>query len=110
MARAKSSSSNSEKVRPRRALSPDARENQLIALAYDTVEERMRNGTASAQETVHFLRLGSSIVRLQKKELEERILLEKSKIKAIESQEEIKQLYEDAIAALRSYGGSDSDE
>lgn len=97
-------------TRLRRAISPDARENQLIALAYDTVEDRMRNGTASAQETVHFLRLGSSLVRLQKKELEERILLDRSKIKAIESQEEIKQLYEDAIAALRSYGGSDSDE
>lgn len=96
---------DSEKLVPRRAISPDARENQLIALAYDTVEERMRNGTASAQETVHFLKLGSSLVRLQKKELEERILLEKSKVKAIESQEEIKQLYEDAIAALRSYGG-----
>lgn len=96
-------------VRPRRAISPDARENQLIALSYDLVEERMRNGTASAQETTHFLKLGSSLVRLQKRELEERILLEKSKIKAIESQEEIKQLYEDAISALRSYGG-DPDE
>ncbi len=96
-------------VRPRRALSPDDRENQLIALAYNTVEERMRNGTASAQETVHFLRLGSSLVRLQKKELEERIILEKSKVKAIESQEEIKQLYEDAIAALRSYGGGSNE-
>lgn len=102
------SNQNPSVVRPRRALSPDDRENQLIALAYNTVEERMRNGTASAQETVHFLRLGSSLVRLQKKELEERILLEKSKVKAIESQEEIKQLYEDAIAALRSYGGSDA--
>ena len=102
-------SQNPPKVQPRHALSPDDRENQLIALAYSTVEERMRNGTASAQETVHFLKHGSSLVRLQKKELEERILLEKSKVKAIESQEEIKQLYEDAIAALRSYGGN-SDE
>lgn len=92
-------------VQPRRALSEDGRENQLIDLTYNLVEERLRNGTASSQETVHFLKLGSSLARLQKKELEERILLEKSKIKAIESQEEIKVLYEDAIAALRSYGG-----
>lgn len=105
MSQRKESNPDLSEIRPRRAISPDARENQLIALAYDTVEERMRNGTASAQETVHFLRLGSSLVRLQKKELEERILLEKSKVKAIESQEEIKELYADAIAAMRSYGG-----
>lgn len=107
MPRKKSSTQEVSEIRPRRAISPDARENQLIALAYDTVEERMRNGTASAQETTHFLKLGSSLARLQKKETEERILLMKSKIKAIESQEEIKQLYEDAISALRSYGGND---
>lgn len=109
MPRTSKSAPKSDAPRPRRAISPDAREDQLIALAYDTVEERMRNGTASAQETVHFLRLGSSLVRLQKKELEERILLEKSKVKAIESQEEIKQLYEEAISALRSYGGAASE-
>ena len=89
----------------RKAISPDARENQLIGLAYDTAEERMRNGTASSQEIVHFLKLGSSLVRLQKKEIEERILLDKQKIKTMESQEEIKQLYEGAIEAIRSYGG-----
>lgn len=96
-------------IKPRRALSDDGRENQLIDLTYNLVEERLRNGTASSQETVHFLRLGSSLARLQKKELEERILLERSKIKAIESQEEIKELYENAIMALRSYGGSNAE-
>jgi hypothetical protein len=89
----------------RKALSSEARENQLIALAMDTVEERMRNGTASSQEIVHFLRLGSSLAKLQKKEIEERIELDKAKVKAYESSEEFKQLYEDAIKAMKSYGG-----
>lgn len=89
----------------RKALSPDARENQLIALAMDTAEERMLNGTASSQEIVHFLRLGSSLVKLQKEEIRERIELDKSKVKAIESAEEYKKLYESAIEAMKSYGG-----
>lgn len=89
----------------RKALSPDARENQLIALAMDTAEERMLNGTASSQEIVHFLRLGSSLVKLQKEEIRERIELDKSKVKAIESAEEYKKLYEEAIKAMKSYGG-----
>ena len=93
----------------RKALSPDARENQLIALAMDTAEERMLNGTASSQEIVHFLRLGSSLVRLQKEEIKERIELDKSKVKAIEATEEYRKLYEDAIQAMKSYGGGSSD-
>lgn len=94
----------SSKIR-RKALSPDARENQLIALAMDTAEERMLNGTASSQEIVHFLRLGSSLVKLQKEEIRERIELDKSKVKAIESADEYKKLYADAIEAMKSYGG-----
>lgn len=91
----------------RKAISPDARENQLIALAMDTAEERMLNGTASSQEIVFFLKLGSSLSRLQKKELEARTQLAKSKVKAIEASEEYKSLYEDAIKAMRSYSGTD---
>lgn len=105
MAKAKS---QPEEPRPnlrRKAISPDARENQLIALAMDTAEERMLNGTASSQEIVHFLRLGSSLVKLQKQEIKERIELDKSKVKAIESSEEYKKLYQDAIEAMKSYGG-----
>ena len=89
----------------RKALSPDAREDQLIALAMDTAEERMLNGTASSQEIVHFLRLGSSLAKLQKEEIRERIELDESKVKAIESADEYKKLYEDAIKAMKSYGG-----
>lgn len=93
----------------RKALSPDARENQLIALAMDLAEERMRNGTASAQEIVHFLRLGSSLANLQKEETRQRVELDKAKVKAYSTNEEIKKLYEEAMQAMRSYSGN-SDE
>ena len=47
------SSSSPRKIRP--AISPEARDNQLIALAYNLVEKRLLEGTASSQETTHFL-------------------------------------------------------
>lgn len=105
MAKAKPQAEQPSRDLRRKALSPDARENQLIALAMDTAEERMLNGTASSQEIVHFLRLGSSLAKLQKEEIRERIELDKSKIKAIESADEYKKLYEEAINAMKSYGG-----
>ena len=47
--------------RGRPALHPENREMQLTALAYDAAEQRLRDGTASAQEIVYFLKLGSRI-------------------------------------------------
>lgn len=109
MAKSRKEASRQSETRPQKALSMDARENQLINLAMNTAEERMRNGTASSQEIVHFLKLGSSLVQLQKKEIAQRVELDKAKIKAYESAEEYKKLYEDAIAAMRSYQGGVSD-
>ena len=54
MAKVKTTTSNSKstrKIRP--ALTPEARENQLISLAVDLVEQRLLDGTASSQETTH---------------------------------------------------------
>ena len=38
------------------AMSEEAREKQMIALAVDSVEERMRTGKASASEYVYYLK------------------------------------------------------
>lgn len=103
-----SSSGSSRKIRP--ALSPEARENQLIALAVDLVEQRLLDGTASSQETTHFLKLGSTKNRLEMERLREENELMRTKRRAIESGEEMKVLYENAINAMKNYsghGGSD---
>ena len=42
-----------KKMRP--ALTPEARENQLISLAVDLAEEQLRDKTASSQVITHFL-------------------------------------------------------
>lgn len=47
--------SSGEDVGMRPALSPEARENQMISLAMDLVEKRLREGTASSAETTHSL-------------------------------------------------------
>ena len=92
------------------ALSPEARENQLIALAYNVAEERMRNGTASSQEIVHFLRLGSIRERKELELLNKKIELDSAKTEALQSAKRIESLYTDAIAAFRSYQGLETDE
>lgn len=51
------------KSRP--ATTPEARENQLIALAMDEAERKIREGTASSQLICHFLKLGSEKERLE---------------------------------------------
>ena len=82
--KAKCSSDPVKKIRP--ALTPEARENQLIALAVDLVEQRLLDGTASSQETTHFLKLGSMRNRLEMEKLEEENRLLKAKTESIQSQ------------------------
>lgn len=108
MAKTKKTSSNpSRKIRP--ALTPEARENQLISLAVDLVEQRLIDGTASSQETTHFLKLGSIKNRLEMEKLEEENRLLKAKTESIQSQKRVEELYAEALNAMRSYAGQMGD-
>ena len=98
-----SSATSSQKMRP--ALTPEARENQLISLAVDLAEQQLRDGTASSQVITHYLKLGSTRERLEKERLEEENKLLKAKTKAYANAEEFKVLYEQALKAMRNYGG-----
>ena len=92
--------------RGRPAIHPENRESQLTALAYDAAEQRLRDGTASAQEIVYFLKLGSSIAELEKEKLKNETAVLQAKAKTIQSVEETKALVEDAIRAMRNYSGN----
>ena len=96
-------STKNRKIRP--ALSPEARENQLIALATDLVEQRLLDGTASSQETTYFLKQGSVKTRYEIEKLKEENALLKAKTESIQSQKNIEELYNKAIKALKSYSG-----
>lgn len=88
------------------ASSPEAIENEMIALAYKEVEYRIRNHTASSQELVHFLRMGSEKERREREKLDVDIELQKVKAEAIKSGEIMEQKYEAAINAMKLYSGS----
>lgn len=101
------SGTTERKIRP--ALTPEARENQMIALAVDLVEQRLLDGTASSQETTHFLKLGSMKNRLEMDKLREENRLLQAKTEALQSAKRTEELYAKAIKAMRRYGGHDDD-
>lgn len=110
MARVKKTE-NSEHRKMRPALTPEARENQLIALATDLVEKRLIEGTASSQETTHFLKLATTKARLEKEILEKQKELISAKTESLQSSKRIEELYAQAISAMRRYSGQgDSDD
>lgn len=106
-AKQKDSSSSPRKIRP--AISQEARDNQLIALAYNLVEQRLLDGTATSQETVHFLKMGSPRERKEMEILELQKELVAAKTKSLTSTEELKQLYVEAMSAMKDYKGDTGD-
>jgi len=99
------SSSSKKKLPP--AMTQEARENQLIALAYDVAEQRLLDGTASAQEITHFLKLGSLKEQKELQMLDKQIELVEAKRQKLKSEDKIEELYTNAIASMRRYSGQD---
>lgn len=92
------------------ALTPEGREDQLVALAMDVAEQRMRNGTATSQEVTHFLKQGSTNARLERDILRLNKELITVKTEAMQSQKRVEELYSNALSAMRSYSGSVDEE
>lgn len=85
---------------------PESKENELIALAIDQVEEQLRNKTASNQVLLHYLKLASSKDRLERKMLEKKTELVTAQTEAIKAQKRMDELYENALNAMRLYSGN----
>lgn len=102
------SAESSRKMRP--ALTPEARENQLISLAVDLAEKQLQEGTASSQVITHYLKLGSTKERLEKEKLEEENKLLRAKTEAMQSAKRIEELYTNALDAMRTYSGQSAEE
>ena len=73
----------------------------------EATEKRIRNGTASAQELVHFLKAGSPTPRLERESLEREKDLITAKTEARRAQKRGDELYLEAMAAMRAYSGND---
>lgn len=91
------------------ALTPEGRENQLISLAYDLVEQRLRDGTASSQETTSILKLASIKEQLEQEKLRKELKMIDAKTQQLESQANIERLYSEAIKAMKTYSGQDDE-
>lgn len=104
-----SSSGSSQKIR--KPISPENAEAQCVALAMERAREQLLDGTASSQIIAHFLRAGSQEAKLKLEMLELEKELTVAKTEKIKSEERMEKLYEDAIKAMRNYGGQgDPDE
>ncbi|ASR83300.1 hypothetical protein SEA_CATERPILLAR_2 [Arthrobacter phage Caterpillar] len=89
------------------ATSPEARENQLIGLAYDLAEKQFRDGTASSQVITHFLKMGSSRERLEQLKISGEVRLNDTKIENMESGARTEELYSKAMKAMSVYSGQE---
>jgi hypothetical protein len=101
------------KRRRRPATTPEARENQMIALAVDLAEKQLAEGTASSQVITHYLKLGSTREKLEKDILEKQRELITAKTESIQQAKKNEELYANALNAMRSYsgrGGSEEDD
>lgn len=94
---------SSRKTRP--ASTPEARENQLISLAYDLAERQLRDGSASSQIVTQLLKSGAQRERLEQEKLQHENLLLSAKRDQIASGKRMEELYERAIGAMREYSG-----
>lgn len=99
-----------ESIRP--ALTPEARENQLIALAVNLAEKQLREGTASSQVITHYLKRDAE---RKKNEVELQILekqkeLVEAKTESLRAAQSNEELYKNAINAMREYAGGSDDE
>lgn len=104
-----SSKGDTKKIRP--AQNPDARENQLIALAVDLVEKKLLDGTATSQEIIHYLKLGSSKERLEREKLEEENKLLRAKTDRLQADQRSDTFYKEVLEAFNVYrGGTPTEE
>lgn len=92
----------------RPATTPEARELELSAAAYDLAEEQIRSGTASSQVITHFLKAGSMRERLEQERMAHEIELMEVKKEQLEGQKRVEELYGNALEAMRVYSGHDS--
>lgn len=93
----------SRDIRP--AITPEARENQLIGLAVDLAEKQLLEGTASSQVITHYLKLATQKEKLEREILEAQKDLAVAKKEMYQSQKASEEMYREAIKAMRNYSG-----
>ena len=96
-----------DRPQSRPAVNPQDRENQLISLATDLLEQRLREGTASAQEITHLLKSGSVREQLERERLRYETKLLEARTQQISDAARMEELYANAINAMKTYQGQE---
>lgn len=99
-----------ESKRMRPAMTPEARENQLISLAVDLAEKQLREGTASSQVITQILKNASSKARLENEMLEMQKELIAAKTESLRSAQKMEELFAEAINAFKGYSGQEDEQ
>ena len=89
--------------RTKPAMSPEAREKQLINLSYEFAEKQLRDGTAPPSVVAHFLKLGSTREEKEQEMLDNRVKLLGAQADSIERQKRSEELAQQVIDSMRSY-------
>lgn len=89
------------------ALSREAREKQLINLAYNEAERRILDGTATSQLLCEFLKRDTATSDVERRLLEKELELKNAKIEALETAKRTEELYSEAMKAMKRYSGND---
>lgn len=97
--------SEDDRIGRRPATTPEHRELELSAAAYDLAEKQIRDGTASSQVITHFLKAGSMRERLEQLRMEKDIELMEVKKESMERQDRMDELFTAAIDAMKTYSG-----
>ena len=101
--------SNCQSRRPP-AITLEEREDELVNLALDQAEERIRSGKASDSLLIQFIRHSSAKAQLEKQKLEADVELAKAKAESIRQSERVEELYTAAIDAMKRYSGQSEDD
>lgn len=101
----KKPTSTDQDYKPRPATTPEARLNQLVAKAFDLVERRLDEGTATSQETTTLMKYGAPKAELEKQKMQAEIDALRAKIEVMESAKHAEELYANAIKAFATYNG-----
>lgn len=105
MAKVKAANPSSAPKKMRPPLTPEAEENQMISLAVDLARKQLQEGSASAQVITHYLKLGTTLAKLELEKTKADLELTRAKAKAVENADTSDSLYKEALKAFRGYSG-----
>jgi hypothetical protein len=95
---------------PPPALTDEGREKRLVSMAYDLIEKRLLDGSASATETTAIIKLGTEREKLEREKLQAEVNFTRSKSEALAQAQRMEELMTEAINAFKRYSGETDEE